>query len=38
MLLIGKKQLKNWHKDWKINLIKSVNPTLKDLKEELDRL
>jgi putative endonuclease len=25
------KQLKNWHRDWKINLIKSVNPTFKDL-------
>ncbi len=30
------KQLKNWHKDWKINLIKSINPTMKDLKEELE--
>ena len=25
------KQLKNWHKDWKWNLIKSMNPELKDL-------
>ncbi len=25
------KQLKNWHRDWKINLIKSVNPEFKDL-------
>jgi putative endonuclease len=25
------KQLKNWHRDWKINLIKSVNPEMKDL-------
>jgi len=30
------KQVKNWHKDWKINLIKSVNPNMKDLKNELD--
>ncbi len=30
------KQLKNWHKDWKINLITSVNPTMKDLKLELE--
>ncbi len=27
------KQLKNWHREWKINLIKSSNP---DLKEILD--
>lgn len=27
------KQLKKWHKDWKINLIKSVNPEMKDLFE-----
>jgi len=25
------KQLKNWHKEWKLNLIKIVNPTLKTL-------
>ncbi len=25
------KQLKNWHKDWKWNLIKAENPDLKDL-------
>lgn len=25
------KQLKNWHRDWKINLIKSKNKELKDL-------
>lgn len=25
------KQLKNWHREWKINLIKSMNPDLKDL-------
>ena len=27
------KQLKNWHKDWKVNLIKSVNPEMKDISE-----
>ena len=25
------KQLKNWHKEWKLNLIKTVNATLKTL-------
>jgi putative endonuclease len=30
------KQLKNWHKDWKINLIKSENPDMKDLKNQLE--
>lgn len=30
------KQLKNWHNDWKVNLIKSVNPEMKDLKGELE--
>lgn len=25
------KQLKNWHREWKVNLIKSKNPAMKDL-------
>lgn len=29
------KQLKNWHRDWKINLIKSKNPEFKDLYDEI---
>jgi putative endonuclease len=29
------KQLKNWHKDWKWNLIKSTNPDLKNLYLDL---
>ncbi|HTK03221.1 MAG TPA: GIY-YIG nuclease family protein [Alphaproteobacteria bacterium] len=29
------KQLKNWHRDWKINLIKSKNPELKDLYDKI---
>jgi putative endonuclease len=28
------KQLKNWHKEWKWNLIKEQNPDLKDLSED----
>ena len=28
------KQLKNWHRDWKINLIKTKNPLLKDISNE----
>ena len=27
------KQLKKWHREWKLNLIKTVNPELKDLSE-----
>jgi putative endonuclease len=36
------KQLKNWHREWKFNLIKETNPGFKDLsiewykKQELD--
>jgi putative endonuclease len=28
------KQLKRWHRDWKINLIKEINPEFKDLSLE----
>ena len=28
------KQLKNWHRDWKINLIIKENPNFNDLYEE----
>jgi putative endonuclease len=28
------KQLKNWHRQWKINLIESVNKEWKDLSDE----
>lgn len=28
------KQLKNWHREWKINLIKKMNPEMKDLLED----
>ena len=29
------KQLKNWHREWKMNLIKEFNPDWKDLDEML---
>ncbi|CAN5202344.1 GIY-YIG nuclease family protein [soil metagenome] len=29
--IMREKQLKNWHREWKINLIRSMNPELKDL-------
>lgn len=29
------KQLKNWHRDWKFNLIKEKNPEFKDLYNEI---
>jgi putative endonuclease len=28
------KQLKNWHRQWKINLIESINEDWKDLSDE----
>jgi putative endonuclease len=31
------KQLKNWHREWKVNLIKGANPGLKDLSAEVLR-
>jgi putative endonuclease len=30
------KQLKNWHRQWKENLIMSVNPTWKDLSKLIE--
>ena len=30
------KQLKRWHRDWKINLIKEMNPEFKDLSIDWD--
>lgn len=30
------KQLKNWHRDWKINLIKENNPEFKNLLEDAE--
>ncbi len=31
--ILREKQLKNWHREWKWNLIKKYNPDLKDLSE-----
>lgn len=30
------KQLKNWHREWKLNLIRQVNPQLNDLDAEIN--
>ncbi len=32
--LLREKQLKNWHRDWKVNMINKRNPDWKDLAEE----
>ena len=34
-MVLRERQLKNWHRDWKINLIKDKNPDFKDLYDEL---
>lgn len=31
------KQLKNWHREWKLNLIRAVNPAFRDLSNDFDR-
>lgn len=28
------KQLKNWHREWKMNLIRAMNPMMKDLSDD----
>jgi len=33
--ILREKQLKNWHREWKVNLIKQNNPEFKDLTEEI---
>ncbi len=33
--ILGEKQLKNWHRAWKIELIEKENPSWQDLWEEL---
>ena len=31
----GEKQMKNWHREWKLNLVKSINPGFRDLYPEI---
>ena len=33
--ILREKQLKNWHRSWKINLIQSKNPEWRDLYEDI---
>jgi putative endonuclease len=33
--IMREKQLKRWHRAWKINLIKTMNPEMKDLSHDL---
>lgn len=33
--ILREKQLKNWHRDWKINLLNEFNPDWRDLYDDL---
>ena len=33
--ILREKQLKKWHRQWKINMIKEFNPNLEDLSSQL---
>jgi putative endonuclease len=35
LAILREKQLKNWHRDWKVNLVESDNPDWLDLAPEL---
>ncbi len=32
--ILREKQLKNWHRDWKLNLIKELNPEMHNLARD----
>lgn len=36
-VIAREKQLKNWHRDWKINLIRESNPEWKDLRGDHEK-
>jgi putative endonuclease len=29
------KQIKNWHRDWKLNMVRKFNPQMRDLFDEI---
>jgi len=31
------KRIKKWHRDWKVNLIQSLNPSWRDLYADISR-
>lgn len=33
--IMREKQLKNWHRDWKINLVENINPNWDDLYNKI---
>ena len=35
--IVREKQLKNWRREWKLNLIRESNPELRDLWEEVSK-
>jgi len=35
--IIREKQLKNWRREWKLNLIRESNPELRDLWQEVSK-